>query len=160
RRRHPRRVETPRARRTHQCAVHRHREPRRGRPIVRRHPAESRQPHPPCPVRWQPRLGQSTPRPPRRPIDRRAEGVDSHTGSRRRLLRADRKGRRHLMSALTYPLRDSSTMLRRVLRHTTRNPSTLIMAIVLPAVLLLLLDYGFGGAINTGSGRYIDYLIP
>lgn len=64
------------------------------------------------------------------------------------------------MSSLTYTLTDSSTMLRRVLRHTTRNPSTLIMAIVLPGVLLLLLNYAFGGAIHTGSGRYIDYLVP
>jgi ABC-2 type transport system permease protein len=64
------------------------------------------------------------------------------------------------VSSLTYTLTDSSTMLRRVLRHTTRNPSTLIMAIILPGVLLLLLNYGFGGAIRTGGGRYIDYLIP
>ncbi len=64
------------------------------------------------------------------------------------------------MSTLTYTLTDSSTMLRRVLRHTTRNPSTLIMAIVLPGVILLLLNYGFGGAIRTSGGRYIDYLVP
>jgi len=64
------------------------------------------------------------------------------------------------VSTLTYTLTDSSTMLRRVLRHTTRNPSTLIMAIVLPGVILLLLNYGFGGAIRTSGGRYIDYLVP
>ncbi len=64
------------------------------------------------------------------------------------------------MSSLTYTLSDSSTMLRRVMRHTTRNPSTLLMSVLLPGVLLLLLNYGFGGAIRTGGGRYIDYLIP
>ena len=64
------------------------------------------------------------------------------------------------MSSLTYTLADSSTMVRRALRHTVRNPSTLIMAVVLPGVLLLLLDYGFGGAISVGGGRYIDYLVP
>jgi ABC-2 type transport system permease protein len=64
------------------------------------------------------------------------------------------------VSTLTHTLTDSSTMLRRVLKHTTRDPSTLIMSIVLPAVLLLLLNYGFGGAIGTGGGRYIDYLVP
>jgi ABC-2 type transport system permease protein len=63
------------------------------------------------------------------------------------------------MSTVTYALADSRTMLRRVMRHTTRNPTTLIMAVLLPGVLLLLLDYGFGGAIQTG-GRYIDYLVP
>ena len=64
------------------------------------------------------------------------------------------------MTTLTYALADSSTMLRRVLRHTTRNPSTLLMSVLLPGVLLLLLNYGFGGAIRTGGIRYLDYLIP
>jgi ABC-2 type transport system permease protein len=64
------------------------------------------------------------------------------------------------VSTLTYALSDSSTMLRRVLRHTTRDPSTLIMAIVLPGVILLLLNFVFGGAIHTGTGRYIDFLVP
>ncbi|MET7400252.1 ABC transporter permease [Dactylosporangium sp. NPDC005572] len=64
------------------------------------------------------------------------------------------------MSALSYALTDSSTMLRRVLRHTTRNPSTLIMSVLLPGVLLLLLNYGFGGAIATGGVPYLAYLIP
>jgi ABC-2 type transport system permease protein len=63
------------------------------------------------------------------------------------------------MTSLTYALSDSATMLRRVLRHTARNPSTLVMAVVLPAVLLLLLNYGFGGAI-AGAGRYLEYLVP
>jgi ABC-2 type transport system permease protein len=64
------------------------------------------------------------------------------------------------VTTLTYALTDSSTMLRRVLRHTLRNPSTLVMSVLLPGVLLLLLNFGFGGAIRTGTGRYIDYLIP
>jgi ABC-2 type transport system permease protein len=64
------------------------------------------------------------------------------------------------VTTLTYALTDSTTMLRRVLKQTTRNPTTLIMSVVLPGVLLLLLDYGFGGAIQAGSGRYVDYLVP
>lgn len=64
------------------------------------------------------------------------------------------------MTTLAIALHDSSTMLRRVLRHTTRNPSTLIMSVLLPGVLLLLLDFGFGGAVKAGSGRYVDYLVP
>jgi ABC-2 type transport system permease protein len=55
---------------------------------------------------------------------------------------------------------DSSTMLRRALRHTIRNPTTLVMAVVLPSLLLLLLNYAFGGAIQTGAFRYLDYLVP
>jgi ABC-2 type transport system permease protein len=61
---------------------------------------------------------------------------------------------------VTHALIDSSAMLRRVLRHTARNPGTLIMAVLLPSVLLLLLDFGFGGAISTAGGRYVDYLVP
>jgi ABC-2 type transport system permease protein len=64
------------------------------------------------------------------------------------------------VTTLTRCLADSSTMLRRELRHTTRNPSTLLMSVLLPGVLLLLLNFGFGGAIRTGAGRYIDYLMP
>jgi ABC-2 type transport system permease protein len=64
------------------------------------------------------------------------------------------------MSSLTHAVGDSSTMLRRVLRHTTRDPSMLIMSILLPGVLLLLLNYGFGGAIRPTTGSYLDYLVP
>jgi ABC-2 type transport system permease protein len=64
------------------------------------------------------------------------------------------------VNTLTYALTDSTTMLRRVLKHTTRNPTTLVMAVLLPSVLLLLLNFGFGGAIRAGGGRYIDYLVP
>ena len=64
------------------------------------------------------------------------------------------------MTTLTYTLTDSLTMLRRVLRHTIRNPSTLIMAILLPGLLLLLLDYGFGGAIHTSSDTYLAWVVP
>jgi ABC-2 type transport system permease protein len=63
------------------------------------------------------------------------------------------------MTTLGYAITDSAIMLRRVMRHTTRNPTTLVMAIVLPTAMLLLLNYAFGGAINTG-GRYVDYLVP
>jgi ABC-2 type transport system permease protein len=63
------------------------------------------------------------------------------------------------MTTITHTVTDSATMLRRVLRHTTRNPATLVMAIVLPTILLLLLDFGFGGAIDT-HGHYVDYLLP
>ncbi|MGQ4419229.1 ABC transporter permease [Streptomyces sp. SAS_269] len=64
------------------------------------------------------------------------------------------------MSAIGYAVSDSTTMIRRVLRHTRRNPSTLLMSITLPLVLLCLMNYAFGGALDVGGGRYIDYLIP
>ena len=64
------------------------------------------------------------------------------------------------MTTLAHAVADSSTMLRRELRHTARNPSTLVMSVLLPGVLLLLLNFGFGGAIRTGGGRYVDFLTP
>lgn len=64
------------------------------------------------------------------------------------------------MSAMTYALSDSATMVRRVLKHTRRNPSTLLMSITLPLILLFLMNYAFGGSLDVGGGHYIDYLIP
>lgn len=65
------------------------------------------------------------------------------------------------MTAIAFAVSDSRTMIRRVLRHTRRNPSTVLMSITLPLVLLALMNYGIGGALNIGGGvRYIDYLIP
>jgi ABC-2 type transport system permease protein len=64
------------------------------------------------------------------------------------------------MSTLSLAVSDSGTMIRRVLRHTMRNPSTLMMAITLPVVLLALLNYGIGGAVSISGIKYIDYLIP
>ncbi|GAA3219286.1 ABC transporter permease [Actinocorallia longicatena] len=64
------------------------------------------------------------------------------------------------MSAITYALDDLQTMVGRVLKHTTRNPSTLIMTILLPLIVLLLFNYGFGGALDTGGVKYIDYVVP
>lgn len=64
------------------------------------------------------------------------------------------------MTAIAFAVSDSRTMIRRVLKHTMRNPSTLLMAILLPFILLLLMDYGFGGALNTGGIKYINYVVP
>ena len=36
-------------------------------------------------------------------------------------------------------------MLRRILRHSARNPTMLITAFLLPLLMLLLLTYAFGG---------------
>jgi len=64
------------------------------------------------------------------------------------------------MAAISGAVSDSRMMIGRVLKHTTRNPSTLMMSILLPLVLLALLNYGIGGAVNISGIDYIDYLIP
>jgi ABC-2 type transport system permease protein len=71
------------------------------------------------------------------------------------------------MTALTYALEDSATMLRRNLRHALRYPSMTISTVAAPVLILLLFNYAFGGALATGigssatdGGHYIDYLAP
>ena len=62
------------------------------------------------------------------------------------------------MSALSYAVGDSRTMLRRSLRRMVRYPSMTVMLIGIPIILLLLFVYVFGGTLGAGlsaglSGR-------
>ena len=65
-----------------------------------------------------------------------------------------------------YALRDSTTMLRRNLRHLQRYPGLSLFPIFMPVVFLLLFVYVFGGTlgngITAGGGRraYINFLTP
>jgi ABC-2 type transport system permease protein len=66
----------------------------------------------------------------------------------------------------TYALRDTTTMLRRNLRHLQRYPGLSLFPILGPVVFLLLFVYVFGGTlgngITTGGGRgaYVNFLTP
>jgi ABC-2 type transport system permease protein len=71
------------------------------------------------------------------------------------------------MTSLTYAIQDSSTMLRRNLRHMQRYPSLTLMLVGQPIVFLLLFVYVFGGTMGAGiagvaSGRaeYLAYITP
>jgi ABC-2 type transport system permease protein len=55
---------------------------------------------------------------------------------------------------------DTAVLLGRSLRHITRSPDTIITTAITPVALMLLFVYVFGGAINTGPGRYVNYLLP
>ena len=48
----------------------------------------------------------------------------------------------------------------RSLRHITRSPDTIITTTIMPIAFMLLFVYVFGGAINTGSDSYVNYLLP
>jgi ABC transporter DrrB family efflux protein len=63
---------------------------------------------------------------------------------------------------LTLPetLRDSRVMAGRQLRKTLRRPTYIVFSFVQPVIFVLLFRYVFGGAINTGSVRYVDFLMP
>ncbi|BCY08014.1 ABC transporter permease [Actinoplanes sp. L3-i22] len=56
---------------------------------------------------------------------------------------------------------DAMTMLRRNVRHTSRNPGAIIMTVGLPVILLLLFVEVFGGSLDVGgpAGGYIDYVV-
>src|SRR5260370_30693952 len=70
-----------------------------------------------------------------------------------------------MMSNFSFALRDSATMLRRDVQHSLRNFS-IVFVLLVPIIMLLLLNYVFGGAIGAGLGgvargsAYIDYLAP
>ncbi|WP_432904466.1 ABC transporter permease [Micromonospora matsumotoense] len=57
-------------------------------------------------------------------------------------------------------LGDTATLLGRSLRHISRSPDTIITTAIMPIAFLLLFVYVFGGAIETGSDRYVNYLLP
>jgi ABC-2 type transport system permease protein len=60
----------------------------------------------------------------------------------------------------THFLRDTSALLGRSLRHILRSPDTIITTAITPIAMLLMFVYVFGGAIDTGGGKYVNYLLP
>lgn len=59
-----------------------------------------------------------------------------------------------------YFLRDTNALLGRSLRHILRSPDTIITTAMTPIAMLLMFVYVFGGAIATGGGEYVNYLLP
>lgn len=55
---------------------------------------------------------------------------------------------------------DTTVLLGRSLRHISRSFDTIVTTTIMPVALLLLFVYVFGGAINVGSGSYVNYLLP
>ena len=69
------------------------------------------------------------------------------------------------MSTMTLAVRDSATMTRRSFRHVLRSPSSLVVSVAIPVLLLLLFVGVFGGTLRAGlgavsDGAYINYLLP
>ena len=59
-----------------------------------------------------------------------------------------------------YLLSDMSVMLGRSLRHIFRSMDTIIKVALMPILFMLLFVYVFGGAIQSGTGSYVSYLLP
>jgi ABC-2 type transport system permease protein len=55
---------------------------------------------------------------------------------------------------------DTAFLLGRSLRHVTRSLDTIITTTIMPIAFMLLFVYVFGGAIKSGPGSYVNYLMP
>jgi ABC-2 type transport system permease protein len=60
----------------------------------------------------------------------------------------------------THVFGDTAILTGRSLRHITRSPDTIITTTIMPIAFLLLFVYVLGGAIDTGSDSYVNYLVP
>ncbi|MGC4804536.1 ABC transporter permease [Micromonospora sp. DT233] len=63
-------------------------------------------------------------------------------------------------SKLYWAISDNMVLIGRHVHHLTRSPDQLFTAIMLPASMLLLFCFMFGGAIDAGNTTYINYLLP
>ena len=59
-----------------------------------------------------------------------------------------------------YFLSDMSVMLGRSMRHVFRSMDTIMTVCISPIAIMLLLVYVLGGAIQTGTDNYVNYLLP
>jgi hypothetical protein len=64
------------------------------------------------------------------------------------------------MTMTTYFFGDTAVLTGRTLRHVTRSVDTIITTAITPIAMMLMFVYVFGGAIDTGPVRYIDYMLP
>jgi ABC-2 type transport system permease protein len=61
--------------------------------------------------------------------------------------------------SIKYAISDTGVMTGRVLRQMLRSVDTLITVLLMPIMILLLMRYVFGGAMNLGAGT-ADYVLP
>ncbi|MVO98223.1 ABC transporter permease [Paenibacillus lutrae] len=55
---------------------------------------------------------------------------------------------------------DLGVMLGRSMRHISRSMDTIVTVTLMPIAMMLLFVYVFGGAIQTGTDNYVNYLLP
>ncbi|PZD96531.1 ABC transporter permease [Paenibacillus sambharensis] len=54
----------------------------------------------------------------------------------------------------------TGVLLGRLMRNIMRSPDTIITVAITPIMMMLLFVYVFGGAIETGTDNYVNYLLP
>src|SRR5215471_2836773 len=59
-----------------------------------------------------------------------------------------------------YFFSDTAALTGRTLRHVTRSMDTIITTAITPVAMMLMFVYVFGGAIDTGSVSYVNYMLP
>jgi ABC-2 type transport system permease protein len=60
----------------------------------------------------------------------------------------------------THFFADTSALTGRSLRHIKRSFDTIMTTVITPVAIMLLFVYVFGGAIDTGSDSYVNYMLP
>ncbi|MEY9094961.1 ABC transporter permease [Paenibacillus sp. RC84] len=55
---------------------------------------------------------------------------------------------------------DLGVMLGRSMRHISRSLDTIVTVTIMPIAMMLLFVYVFGGAIQSGTDNYVNYLLP
>ncbi len=60
----------------------------------------------------------------------------------------------------THYVGDTAVLTGRTLRHVTRSLDTIITTAIMPIAMMLLFVYVFGGAIETNTDSYVDYMLP
>ncbi len=61
---------------------------------------------------------------------------------------------------MKYAMRDTWVMAKRSMRHILRSPDTIITVLAMPIAIMLMMVYVFGGVIDTGPVKYIDFAVP
>ena len=61
---------------------------------------------------------------------------------------------------LTHALGDTVVLTGRSLKHITRSLDTILTTAITPIAIMLMFVYVFGGAIDTGSVEYVNYMLP
>src|SRR6478736_532555 len=57
-------------------------------------------------------------------------------------------------------LGDTAVLTGRTMRHVTRSVDTIVTTAIMPIAIMLLFVYVFGGAIDTDTTSYVDYMLP
>lgn len=65
-----------------------------------------------------------------------------------------------VISKIKSYLTDSIIMSGWVLHHTLRSIDTMITVVAMPIMIMLMFVYIFGGSMNTGDLKYVNYIVP